>query len=65
MGRRPTSRAAADAPRALARRFRALCFDIYLPEWLAPQNKLIFGLLYLFGILITAALWAVELPPAN
>ena len=32
-------------------------FDIYLPEWLARQNKLIFGLLYLAGILITWAGW--------
>lgn len=32
-------------------------FDIYLPEWLARHNKLIFGLLYLLGILSTAILW--------
>jgi len=33
-------------------------FDIYLPEWLARHNKVIFGLLYLFGILVTIARWA-------
>jgi hypothetical protein len=33
-------------------------FDIYLPEWLARHNKLVFGLLYLFGIVITLACWA-------
>lgn len=32
--------------------------DIYLSQWLARQDKLIFGLVYLFGILFTAALWA-------
>jgi polyferredoxin len=40
-------------------------FDIYLPEWLARQNKLIFGLLYLFGILFTAALWSSRVPAVN
>ena len=28
-------------------------FDIYLPEWLARHNKLIFGLLYAGGVLLT------------
>jgi hypothetical protein len=37
-------------------------FDIYLPEWLARHNKLIFGLLYAVGILFTAARWAEWLP---
>jgi len=32
-------------------------FDIYLPEWLARYNKLIFGLLYIAGILFTLARW--------
>jgi len=32
-------------------------FDIYLPEWVARHNKLIFGLLYLVGILLTLAGW--------
>lgn len=33
-------------------------FDIYLPEWLARHNKLIFGGLYVFGILFTlAGIW--------
>ena len=32
-------------------------FDIYLPEWLARQNKLIFGSLYFGCILITLAAW--------
>jgi polyferredoxin len=33
-------------------------FDIYLPEWLARHNKLLFGALYLFGIGYTAVHWA-------
>jgi hypothetical protein len=31
-------------------------FDIYLPEWLARHNKLIFGTLYACGVLATALL---------
>ena len=34
-------------------------FDIYLPEWLARYNRLVFGLLYLAGILFTAVRWAL------
>jgi hypothetical protein len=30
-------------------------FDIYLPEWLARHNKLIFGALYVGGIALTFA----------
>lgn len=30
-------------------------FDIYLPEWIASNNKLIFGTLYVAGILLTVA----------
>lgn len=33
-------------------------FDIYLPEWLARHNKLIFGTLYAGGVLFTLARWA-------
>ena len=33
-------------------------FDIYLPEWLAKHNKLIFGALYLAGIAFALARWA-------
>jgi hypothetical protein len=32
-------------------------FDIYLPEWLARHNKVIFGLLYIVGIVVTIARW--------
>ena len=32
-------------------------FDIYLPEWLARHNKLIFGALYVAGIVYTIARW--------
>ena len=32
-------------------------FDIYLPEWLARHNKLIFGVLYTVGLLYTLARW--------
>ena len=33
-------------------------FDIYLPEWLARHNKLIFGVLYVLSIAYTAVRWA-------
>ncbi len=33
-------------------------FDIYLPEWLAENNKLIFGWLYVIGLVITAWSWS-------
>ena len=32
-------------------------FDIFLPEWLARHNKLIFGLLYALGTLFTVLRW--------
>ena len=32
-------------------------FDIYLPEWLARHNKLLFGSLYLGGILYALVRW--------
>lgn len=33
-------------------------FDIYLPNWLAKHNMLIFGILFFGGILLTLARWA-------
>jgi polyferredoxin len=32
-------------------------FDIYLPEWLARHNKLIFGTIYMAGIFLTLVGW--------
>ena len=32
-------------------------FDIYLPEWLARHNKLIFGVLYVAGVVYTIVRW--------
>jgi hypothetical protein len=32
-------------------------FDIYLPQWLARYNKLIFGSIYLFGVAVTFVGW--------
>ena len=32
-------------------------FDIYLPEWLARNNKTIFGSLYLLALLLLTARW--------
>lgn len=32
-------------------------FDIYLPDWLARHNKVIFGSLLAAGVLFTVALW--------
>ena len=34
-------------------------FDIYLPEWLARQTKVIFGGLYVGGIILTLTRWAL------
>jgi hypothetical protein len=36
---------------------RADNFDIYLPLWLAQRNKLIFGTLFVVGILFTLVRW--------
>jgi hypothetical protein len=36
---------------------RVANFDIYLPEWLARWNKLVFGSLYVAGILFALATW--------
>ena len=33
-------------------------FDIYLPEWLARNNKTIFGSLYVVGVIVAAVQWA-------
>ncbi len=33
-------------------------FDIYLPEWLAKHNKLIFGAPYFAGVVFALARWA-------
>ena len=33
-------------------------FDIYLPEWLDEHNKLIFGALYIGGLVFAFARWA-------
>ena len=35
-------------------------FDIYLPEWLARNNKLIFGAIFTCGALMTALLWTAR-----
>lgn len=32
-------------------------FDIYLPNWLARHNKLIFGALYVAGVAFALARW--------
>ena len=32
-------------------------FDIYLPEWLARHNKLIFGVLYIAGVVFALTRW--------
>ena len=36
-------------------------FDIYLPEWLARHNKVIFGVVYVAGLLFTLARWVDRL----
>lgn len=34
-------------------------FDIYLPEWLAKHNKVIFGALYFGGVVFATAHWVL------
>ena len=34
-------------------------FDIYLPNWLARWNKLIFGVIFAAGVLFTIVRWRV------
>jgi hypothetical protein len=36
-------------------------FDIYLPEWLARHNKVIFGWLFVAGALMLLGRWALAL----
>lgn len=36
---------------------RSANFDIYLPEWLARNNKQIFGTLFVLGLLFSLARW--------
>lgn len=33
-------------------------FDVYLPEWLAHYNKVIFGVLYVVGVAFALVRWA-------
>ena len=40
-------------------------FDIYLPVWLARSNKVIFGSLFVVGLLLTFARWQGWLPGAG
>ncbi|MBZ0111169.1 MAG: hypothetical protein K8J08_01780 [Thermoanaerobaculia bacterium] len=35
-------------------------FDIYLPEWLARNNKLIFGILYIVVTLVLLGCWLLQ-----
>ena len=47
----------------LAARFtddRAHNFDIYLPNWLAQHNKVIFGALFVAGELVVLGCWLRE-----
>ena len=39
---------------------RADNFDIYLPNWLAQHNKVIFGLLFVAGELVVLGYWLAE-----
>lgn len=32
-------------------------FDIYLPEWLARHNKVIFGTIFVMGLVVTTVGW--------
>ena len=37
-------------------------FDIYLPEWLAGRTKIIFGPIFLIGLIIAVVLWWTPRP---
>jgi len=37
-------------------------FDIYLPEWLARHNKVIFGALYVGGVFLAVVTWLGRRP---
>lgn len=39
---------------------RGPAFDIYLPAWLAQNNKLIFGIIFIVGELVVLGLWLRE-----
>lgn len=36
-------------------------FDIYLPQWLAKHNKLIFGVVFCVGLVFALAQWAASM----
>jgi hypothetical protein len=36
---------------------RTADFDIYLPEWLARNNKSVFGALYVVGVIVATMQW--------
>ena len=38
---------------------RGANFDIYLPEWLAKHNKVIFGTIYLVGVAAAGVQWVL------
>jgi len=42
---------------------RASNFDIYLPDWLAEHNKVIFGVLFVAGELVVLGCWLRERYP--
>jgi hypothetical protein len=44
---------------------RADNFDIYLPNWLARHNKVIFGLLFIAGELVVLGYWLRERSAAS
>jgi hypothetical protein len=37
-------------------------FDVYLPEWLARHNKVLFGVIFVLGAFYTLARWQSWLP---
>ena len=39
---------------------RAANFDIYLPNWLARNNKAIFGTLFIVNVLVVLWRWLVQ-----
>ena len=46
-------------------RDRQANFDIYLPEWLARNNKIIFGSLYVIALIFLLMRWVTTLQTGN
>ncbi len=60
---RPEPRAAARSPTLPGDSTddRSPAFDIYLPDWLAARNKLIFGIVFILNLIFATGCWLARL----